>query len=989
MTLRSALLIATTVAVQALGPAAALAVGDGTTGVIVRLADPPVVHYRGGIGGLAATSVEPARGRRLDARSRAVTAYRAFLSNRQDAFVAAATLVTPGVQVLHRYQLALNGVALRVPEAAVDGIRSLPGVVAVYPDERFRPTTERSPAFIGATAAWKALGGQAVAGEGIVVGVLDSGIWPEHPSFSDPDPDGKPYPPRPGVRACEFGSGANPGPPFTCNNKLIGAYRFMAAFDACVGAGQCELPAGAFTSARDDDGHGTHTASTAAGNGKVPATIVGIARGKVSGIAPRAHVIAYKVCQAECFQSDSAAAVDQAIADGVDVINFSIGGGTAPYSDPVEIAFLGAYSEGIFVAASAGNDGLAETVNHRGPWVTTVAASTQKRQFASKLTLAGSTGKKLKLNGGTISAGVVPARSVLDAAAVGDPFCENATPDGTFANMVAICNRGVGNRLRKSFNVAQRGAAGMILYDAFFARIFTDNHGIPTLYVPKDAGTALRALLAQHPAATATFQAGKAKGAKGDVMADFSSRGGPRQLLGVSKPDVTAPGVQILAGTTPDTATITDADDQLFQAIQGTSMSSPHVAGAAALVRAIHPSFTPGQIQSTLMTLASPKVFDDDGTTPFDPFDAGSGRVSLKQIASVPITFEAGWIDFAFAPFSGIDLSHLNTPSLYLPNVASTAVVQRTARNVRAKPTTLKLKVEAPADLVVTVPASITMPAGGDATFTVAVDASAVPEREVRHAAIVFSGGGPKLRFPITVRKISTTTTLYGGLGGGSTALPGGVVTLDQAVGGGTVLVDAVTPGWLTGLDFWAGILVGSTNEGGPSRLLGIDPATGGALGSVVLQDDPFFPSPVSIGDLAVQPGTGVIYGIRWNGDRFGAPGWLYTIDPFSGLVFEVGDTGSCSEGGLAFAPDGTLYFAGYTDCTFSRVALRVLDPATAATISSTPLSLVYDGLAVRPTDGTLFASRGDALYEIDPATGVEVFWGRSETGVVADLAFR
>jgi subtilisin family serine protease len=981
--------VAAILGVQACGLGAAFAADDGTTGIIVRLTDPPVTRYRGGIKGLAPTSVEPGRGRRLDARSRAVAAYRAFLGGRQDAFVSAARLAAPEVQVLHRYQLALNGVALRVPATAVDGLRALPGVAAVYPDERRHPTTDSSPGFIGAPAAWKALGGRDSAGEGIIVGVLDTGIWPEHPSFSDPDPDGNPYPTPPVTPACELGIGANPGPPAACNNKLIGAYRFMAAYDACVAANQCTYPAGTFTSARDDNGHGTHTASTAAGNGQVPATILGIPRGIISGIAPRAHVIAYKVCgQENCFQSDSVAAVEQAIADGVDVINFSISGGTAPYFDPVEMAFLAAYAEGIFVAAAAGNEGPnAETVDHRGPWVTSVAASTEKRQFASKLTLASSDGKKLKLAGATITAGLAEPLPVVDAASVGDPFCENATPDGAFADKVAICRRGENARLEKGFNVAQRGAGGMIVYDPTFIQgLFTDNFVLPSLYLSKLGGTALLAFLAQHPAVTATFPTGKAKGGKGDVMAGFSSRGGPLQILGVSKPDITAPGVQILAGNTPDSATLTDADDQLFQAIQGTSMSSPHVAGAAALVRALHPSFSAGQIQSTLMTLANPKVVDDDGATPADPFDVGSGRLSLKKIAAVPVTFEASWVDFVF----GYDvLSYLNTPSLYLPSVATTATVQRTAHNVLDKDVTLKLKVEAPDDLVVTVPAAVTVAAGGDATFAIGVDVSAVPEREVRHAAIVFSGGGPKLRFPITVRKISGTTTLYGGLGGGTTPVPGGVATLDQAVGSGSVFTDAVTPGWLTGLDFWFGILVGATNEGGPARLLGIDPDTGGPLGEVTVFDDSF--SAVAIGDLAVHPGTGLIYGIRWGGDGAGLAGRLYVIDPGSGFATLVGDVGSCSEGGIAFAPDGTLYFVGYTDCSFTSVALRVLNPETAATISSIPLESgrIYDGLAVRPTDGALFASQSDALYVVDPATGVEVFWGRSETGAVADLAFR
>ena len=153
MALRSAVLIPAMVAARVFGAVSAFGAGDGTTGIIVRLADPPIARYRGGIRGLAATSAESARGQRFDARSLAVVAYRAFLGARQDAFVSAARLATPDVQVLHRYQLALNGVALRVPAAAVDGIRALPGVAAVYPDERRHPTTDSSPAFIGATTA--------------------------------------------------------------------------------------------------------------------------------------------------------------------------------------------------------------------------------------------------------------------------------------------------------------------------------------------------------------------------------------------------------------------------------------------------------------------------------------------------------------------------------------------------------------------------------------------------------------------------------------------------------------------------------------------------------------------------------------------------------------------------------------------------------------------------------------------------------------------
>ncbi len=283
-----------------------------------------------------------------------------------------------GGQLIHRYKEVFNGASLVVPTDSVDQLAAMPGVSKVYLDTVLQVDTDSSPEFIGAPAVWEALGGQENAGEGTVVGVIDSGIWPEHPSFSDPDPAGNPFPAPPGgTYDCNFGNtGWNPNDvPFTCNNKLIGAYEFMDTYKAVVGLDPDE-----FDSARDSDGHGTHTTSTSAGNAGVESSILGTSFGKVSGIAPRAHVIMYRVCGGplgSCYSSDSVAAVDQAITDGVDVLNFSIGGGSSPYSDIVSLAFLSAYEIGIFVAASAGNDGSgADTTGHREPWTTTVAAST-------------------------------------------------------------------------------------------------------------------------------------------------------------------------------------------------------------------------------------------------------------------------------------------------------------------------------------------------------------------------------------------------------------------------------------------------------------------------------------------------------------------------------------------------------------------------------------------------------------------------------------
>ena len=265
-------------------------------GIVLTLEDEPVVKYWGTLPGLPATSPLMSTSARRGRGGPAVQAYRAHLAGKHAAFEAAARAAVPAGRVTHRFDVVLNGLAMRVPEDQIAQVAQLPGVKTVYRDRLLRLHTDTSTRFIGAPAVWAKLNGHERAGEGVVVGVLDSGIWPEHPSFADPDPSGKSYPPPPTVPAqCDFGRGANPGAPFTCNNKLIGAYRFMAAYDQCVVDGNCVL-GGDFTSARDSEGHGTHTASTAAGNASVEADIFGINRRHISGVAPRAHVIAYKVC---------------------------------------------------------------------------------------------------------------------------------------------------------------------------------------------------------------------------------------------------------------------------------------------------------------------------------------------------------------------------------------------------------------------------------------------------------------------------------------------------------------------------------------------------------------------------------------------------------------------------------------------------------------------------------------------------------------------
>ncbi|MCL5996182.1 MAG: S8 family serine peptidase [Chloroflexi bacterium] len=728
--------------------------------MIVKLSDESLASYEGGVQGIPATSPEVTGAPKLDATSAASQMYLSYLEKQEDTFVSTVKSKLPSVQVTHSYKAIIGGVAMLVPADQVDLISSMPGVEAVYPDTLQQLDTDRTPQFINATSLWGQLGGQDKAGENVVVGVLDTGIWPEHPSFSDPDPSSKSYGAAPSTWhgiACEFGSAVSGDAPFTCNGKLIGAQRFMATYDFLVGTTPEE-----FLSARDDDGHGTHTASTAAGNGNVEASIFGVSRGIISGIAPRARVAAYKVCGIEgCYGSDSAAAVEQAVLDGVNVINFSISGGSNPYADAVSLAFLDAYSAGVFVAASAGNSGPAlDTTDHREPWVTTVAASTADRAFQTTATIvAGS--NSTAVSGASLTQGIV-ATPIVDAAAApySDSLCLNSTPDNVFAGKVVICKRGTNGRAEKGFNVQQRGAVGMILYNQAtnVTDLETDNHYLPAVHIQFADGQTLVAFVAANPGATATWPAGSVATQQGDVMASFSSRGGPGQSLGVNKPDITAPGVQILAGASPQHVDIASGPQgELFQAIAGTSMSSPHIAGSGALMKALHPNWTPGQIKSALMMTAKTNVVKEDGVTPADPFDDGAGRVDLGAAAKAIFT-----IDETAANYLALqdELWNANYPSLYVPVMPGSITVKRTVRNNTSKKYNLTVHVSAPSDVTIIVPKELRVPANGTASFYITILAPNVPLGEARHATINFKKDNAQFHFPISFVRDEPMVTL-------------------------------------------------------------------------------------------------------------------------------------------------------------------------------------------------------------------------------------
>ncbi|XP_073316669.1 subtilisin-like protease SBT1.7 [Primulina huaijiensis] len=586
--------------------------------------------------------------------------------------------VSLSANMIYTYSNVIHGYSVRLTSEEARMLEAKSGILSVQEEVKYELHTTRSPEFLGLLNSDAFLLDSGTTSE-VIVGVLDTGVWPESGSFDDnglgPVPSGW-------KGECEVGTNFTTS---SCNRKLIGARFFSRGFEAAFGAIE---EATESRSPRDDDGHGTHTASTAAGSAVVGASLFGFAAGTARGMARRARVAAYKVCWlGGCVSSDILAAMEKAIEDGVNVLSLSLGGGSySDYSrDMVAIGAFAATSQGILVSCSAGNGGPSRgSLSNVAPWLTTVGAGTMDRQFPAYVSLGNGknftgtslySGKPL-----TSSTPLVYAGSVSNSS-YGRLCMRETLIQEKVKGKIVLCERGLNARSQKALVVKDAGGVGMILAntETYGEELVADAHFIPTAAVGQTEGDEIKKYISSESNPSATIASGGTLlGVQpSPVMAAFSSRGPNPITPDILKPDLIAPGVNILAGWTGKvgpTGLSEDTRQVNFNIVSGTSMSCPHVSGLAALVKAVHPEWSPAAIRSALMTTAyskykSEKGIQDSATgLPATPFDYGAGHVDPISALDPGLVYDAtidDYMDFLCAINYSSDMIKIITKQEY------------------------------------------------------------------------------------------------------------------------------------------------------------------------------------------------------------------------------------------------------------------------------------------------------------------------------------
>ena len=707
----------------------------------------------------------------------------------------------PGVEQIYSYTYGLNGFAAEMTVAQAEKLRDDDAVKQVWEDEVRPLATTHSPNFLELFARDGGLRTEHdLDGEGLVIGVIDSGVAPEHPSLQETREADKPRlcrsswaetsllgrwlcrrydklpaviefePPEDWNGVCQAGERFDEA---DCNNKLIGARWFI---DGAESTGL--IHEGEIRSPRDADGHGTHTATTAAGN-QTTASIFGSLIGSVEGIAPKARVAVYKACwlrpgssRASCNTSDLARAVEAAVEDGVDVISYSVGSTMREVTAPDDLALLAATKAGVLAVVAAGNEGPAlGTIGSpaSGPWVMTVGASTRTGatysegfEVTSPFNLAGRYATRESdfspplADEGPIEASLVLVDDDVETTSDG---CEPLINGDEVSGNIALMQRSGCLFTDMVRNAEDAGAVAVLIYNINGGPLLMtgqkDLVGIPALMIGQadanlflaelDAGLDVNVILDK----SLRFEQPES----GNVMATFSARG-PGYLGDVIKPDVTAPGVNIVAGFTPDAANATPGED--FAYLSGTSMAAPHVSGVAALLRQAHPDWSPAAVKSALMTSARQDLTLPNSTATPNPFDFGSGHIDPNLAMDPGLVYDIDIAEYDDLLAGTLAVDEFNLPSIAVSRLIASETVTRRVTNVSEEPGSYSVSVNPPPGFAVTVdPTTLNIAPGATAGYDVTITSQNAPLDLWWFGDLTWSSEAHDVRSPIAVRGAS------------------------------------------------------------------------------------------------------------------------------------------------------------------------------------------------------------------------------------------
>ena len=729
----------------------AIQVNNDSVRVIIQLNDAPMAQFSAV--NPSVSSMAAHKGQKVNFASNAAKEYKSFLEAQQQSVIQSIKAFDKSFKADLSYTAAFNGFAGIVSKSALDKLSSLSTVKAVYPDVIHHAQMDASLDLIGAIETWEQFGGKENAGAGVKVAIIDSGIRPENPLFSGENFEAPPADTLPTDDYC------SEDPDF-CNNKLIVARAADIVEGFAVVEEEYESPLGF-------NGHGTHVAGTAVGNFGVMAERDG-AEAEISGVAPAAYLMAYKglyATPANPASSSGASSMllsmlEAALTDGADVVNNSWGGGAGgnPNGSVYEDVLEAMHDAGVVTVFAAGNDGPGDTtIGCPGcsDDVITVAATTTARLFANELTIEGDTsigtipalysvGNPNIVFDSALTAPVVYAGE-LDAANV--EGCEEFAA-GAFDGAIALISRGTCGFVTKIENAEAAGAVAVVIHNSdgrgeapILMGGLSPEQTVPSFMVPATPGQELATLISEsEEAVNITIGAEVVRVVSeslADIMADFSSRG-PNGDPTFLKPNIAAPGVRIFSGESPDAP---NHEGENFSFKGGTSMASPHVAGAAALLKQMHPDWTAQQIKSALVTSSIRDVLKEDAATQADNFDMGAGRLDLPRATTVELTYS--------------DLS-LVSSECYITCDMSITVTNTSDADVTVDATTMFNDENITATVT---PAMATLPAGASAEIMVSVDVSLVGSGEWLFGGINWSDTNDETTdyfIPVAVYPINT-----------------------------------------------------------------------------------------------------------------------------------------------------------------------------------------------------------------------------------------